>query len=92
MTDTVDGLRRRRRAPSSSASPAWSIRGCSPPSTASGSSAGGPHQLRLQGALAPVLAAAAELGPLDVVARRADLDELFLSYYRDVPKETEDAR
>ena len=33
--------------------------------------------------LAPVLQVAADLDPLDVVARPADLDELFLTYYRD---------
>lgn len=39
--------------------------------------------LALRGAVAPVLRVAAELGPLDMVARPADLDELFLTYYRD---------
>jgi ABC-2 type transport system ATP-binding protein len=39
--------------------------------------------LALQGAVAPVLRVAAELDPLDVIARPADLDELFLTYYRD---------
>ncbi len=39
--------------------------------------------LALRGAVAPVLQVAAELGPLDMVARPADLDELFLTYYRD---------
>ena len=39
--------------------------------------------LALLGAVAPVLRVAAELDPLDVVARPADLDELFLTYYRD---------
>ena len=39
--------------------------------------------LALRGAVAPVLRVAAELDPLDVVARPADLDELFLTYYRD---------
>ncbi len=39
--------------------------------------------LALRGAVAPVLRVAAELDPLDIVARPADLDELFLTYYRD---------
>ena len=39
--------------------------------------------LATRGAVAPVLRVAAELDPLDVVARPADLDELFLTYYRD---------
>ena len=39
--------------------------------------------LALRGAVAPVLRVAADLDPLDVVARPADLDELFLTYYRD---------
>ena len=49
--------------------------------------------LSLRGAVAPVLRAAAELDPLDVVARRADLDELFLDYYRDdASEDPDDAR
>lgn len=39
-------------------------------------------RLTLTGPIAPVLRAAADLDPVDVVARPADLDELFLSYYR----------
>ena len=38
-----------------------------------------------RGAVAPVLRAAAAHDPLDVIARPADLDELFLAYYRDHP-------
>jgi beta-exotoxin I transport system ATP-binding protein len=38
--------------------------------------------LSLRGPLAPVLAAAATLDAVDIVARPADLDELFLTYYR----------
>ena len=49
--------------------------------------------LALRGAVAPVLRVAAELDPLDVVARPADLDELFLTYYRDQSAdEPDDAR
>ncbi len=36
----------------------------------------------VSGPLAPVLRAAADLGAVDVTARPADLDELFLRYYR----------
>jgi ABC-2 type transport system ATP-binding protein len=43
--------------------------------------------LALRGAVGPVLRVAAELDPLDVVARPADLDELFLTYYRDQSEE-----
>jgi ABC-2 type transport system ATP-binding protein len=49
--------------------------------------------LSLHGPVAPVLRVAAALDPLDVIARRADLDELFLDYYRDdAPQEPERAR
>jgi ABC-2 type transport system ATP-binding protein len=48
--------------------------------------------MTVRGSVAPVLRAAAELDPVDVTARPADLDELFLSYYRDTPpKERADA-
>jgi hypothetical protein len=33
----------------------------------------------------PVLKVVAELGPVDVVCRHADLDELFLDLYREAP-------
>jgi len=39
--------------------------------------------LSLAGAVAPVLALAARRGAVDIVARPADLDELFRSYYDD---------
>jgi beta-exotoxin I transport system ATP-binding protein len=42
--------------------------------------------LSLTGAVAPLLRAAAELDPVDMTARPADLDELFLSYYRTAPE------
>jgi ABC-2 type transport system ATP-binding protein len=44
--------------------------------------------LALTGSVAPVLRAAAELDAVDVTARPADLDELFLSYYRTQPEVT----
>ncbi len=44
--------------------------------------------LSITGPVAPLLRTAAELDPVDVTARRADLDELFLTYYRtDEPAE-----
>jgi ABC-2 type transport system ATP-binding protein len=43
--------------------------------------------LSVSGPLAPVLRAAADLGAADVTARPADLDELFLRYYRDDRRE-----
>ncbi len=44
--------------------------------------------LELRNDIAPVLRVAADLDPLDIVAHPADLDELFLSYYRDQSEET----
>ena len=46
--------------------------------------AGGPRHMRLTltGPVAPVLRAVALLDPIDLRARPADLDELFLGYYR----------
>jgi ABC-2 type transport system ATP-binding protein len=95
VTDTVAGLRAsaprtiefRFDAP---ADPGWfsAIDGVS----VTGS---GPRQLTLtvQGPLAPVLHAAADHDPVDITARPADLDELFLDYYRhDQAKEPADAR
>lgn len=38
--------------------------------------------LELTGAVAPLLRVVAELDPVDLVVRKADLDELFLKYYR----------
>jgi ABC-2 type transport system ATP-binding protein len=46
-------------------------------------SAGERITLRVAGRLAPVLRAIADRDPVDLVARHADLDELFLSYYRE---------
>ncbi|MGH3559896.1 MAG: AAA family ATPase, partial [Mycobacterium sp.] len=39
-------------------------------------------QLSVTGSVGPVLRVAADLDPVDMTARSADLDELFLSYYR----------
>ena len=39
--------------------------------------------LSITGAVAPLLHVAAQLDPIDMTARPADLDELFLTYYRD---------
>ncbi|MFI5287362.1 MAG: ABC transporter ATP-binding protein [Candidatus Dormibacteria bacterium] len=56
-------------------------------------SEGGRITLALHDAVAPVLRVASQLEPLDVIARPADLDELFLSYYRDAASnEPADAR
>ncbi len=46
--------------------------------------------LALTGPVAPLLRVAAELDPVDMTARPADLDEMFLSYYR--PTEPADVR
>ena len=39
-------------------------------------------ELAVTGSIAPVLRAAVDFDPTDVTARPADLDELFLRYYR----------
>jgi beta-exotoxin I transport system ATP-binding protein len=43
------------------------------------------HRIRLaiSGAIGPLLRVAADLEPVDMTARAADLEELFLTYYRD---------
>jgi ABC-2 type transport system ATP-binding protein len=41
--------------------------------------------LQATGELAPLLRVIADHDPLDLVTRHADLDELFLAYYRDTP-------
>lgn len=41
--------------------------------------------LSVTGPVAPLLRTAADEGAVDITARRADLDELFLSYYRETP-------
>jgi beta-exotoxin I transport system ATP-binding protein len=41
--------------------------------------------LQVVGPLAALLHAIADLDPIDIVSRQADLDELFLRYYRDPP-------
>jgi ABC-2 type transport system ATP-binding protein len=52
------------------------------------------HRIRLafSGAIAPLLRVAAELEPVDMTARAADLEELFLTYYRDDVTTAEVAR
>ena len=42
--------------------------------------------LSVTGPVAPLLSAAGELEAVDVTARRADLDELFLAFYRNTPE------
>ncbi len=46
--------------------------------------------LSVSGAVAPLLRVAAALDPVDITARPADLDELFLAYYRSEPAGTPD--
>ena len=84
VTDSVDGLR--RRAPQT-----IELRFAAPvPATAFESLAGVQRvtadgeriTLQTTGQLAEVLRVIADHDPLDVVARHADLEELFLSYYR----------
>jgi ABC-2 type transport system ATP-binding protein len=89
ITDTVDGLR--ASAPRTiefrfdrPADPAWfsAIDGVRV-------TASGPERLTLavRGPVAPVLRAAAALNPVGITARPADLDELFLTYYRRDPEQ-----
>ena len=84
VTDSVDGLR--RRAPQT-----ISLRFATPVAPAVFESLRGVEQvtadgdtitLQATGRLAELLRVIADHDPLDVVARHADLDELFLSYYR----------
>ena len=95
VTDTVDGLR--ASAPrtiefrfAGPADPAWfsALPGVRVRGT-------GPRQVTLavRGPVAPVLRVAAAHDVADLTARPADLDELFLAYYRrDAAKEPADAR
>ncbi len=90
-TDTVEGLRR-------SAPTTFELRFAAPvdPSRFEVDgmrvvSSDGPRvTVEVSGAVAPALRVIADLEPLDLVSRHADLDELFLSFYRDDPKETID--
>ena len=45
--------------------------------------------MSVAGPIAPLLRVAADLDPVEMTARPADLDELFLTYYRTGPRETE---
>ena len=45
--------------------------------------------LEVSGAMGPVLQVAAALDPIGLVSRQADLDELFLDFYRDRTEETD---
>ena len=42
--------------------------------------------LEVTGQIGPVLRAIADHDPLDLTSRHADLDELFLAYYRQSPE------
>jgi ABC-2 type transport system ATP-binding protein len=84
VTDTVDGLR--RRAPQT-----IELRFPAPVPSAVFESLDGVQRvaadgdritLQTTGQLAELLRVIADHNPLDVVARHADLDELFLTYYR----------
>jgi ABC-2 type transport system ATP-binding protein len=48
--------------------------------------------LAVSGPIGPLLSVLGELDPVDVVVRRANLDELFLDYYRGERSEVSDAR
>ncbi len=95
VTDTVDALRRRapRTIEFSFAQQVDPKRFASIEGVQIVATDGRRITLALRGPVAPVLRVAAELDPLDVVARPADLDELFLTYYRDqTAEERVDAR
>jgi len=87
VTDTVENLR--RQAPQT-----MELRFREPVAAAVFASLSGVQRvtadgdrvtLQTTGELAPLLRAIAARDPVDVVARHADLDELFLAYYRDLP-------
>ena len=86
VTDTIDGLRRRRHpAPSSSDSTIRVDHGRGSKNIDGvrvTSNDGRSVTLTYTGELAPVLRAAADLGAVDVSSRPTDLDDLFLRYYR----------
>ena len=93
-TDTVEGLR--RNAPTTLevwfATPVDPIR-FHTEGVRVVSSDGPRITIEVSGAIGPVLRIVADLEPVDLVSRHADLDELFLSFYRDNPPEgTEDGR
>jgi ABC-2 type transport system ATP-binding protein len=95
VTDTVDGLRRHaprtieivldRDVEPSALAAVTQLDGVQVAGT-------DPRRVRLTitGPIAPVLRAIAPLDPIDLLAKPADLDELFLDYYRstDVPEAT----
>jgi ABC-2 type transport system ATP-binding protein len=95
VTDTVDGLRR-----SAPRTIEFRVAGDIDPGRFSAIDGvqvteAGPGRITLtvRGPVAPVLRTAAGLDPVDVTARPADLDELFLAYYRGTPaREHADAR
>lgn len=84
VTDTVEGLRRTapRTIELTLAAPADVSRLASVPGVTQVATDGHVVTLQMSGSLAPLLKAAAELDPIDITARRADLEELFLRYYR----------
>ncbi|WP_227984405.1 ABC transporter ATP-binding protein [Nocardia spumae] len=93
VSDTVEGLRR-------SAPRTIEFRFDHPIDTGAFAALDGVQVLRdadgrvalvVTGPVAPVLRAAAALNAVDVIARPADLDELFRTYYRDEPAEARDA-
>ncbi len=95
VTDTVEGLRRRapRTVEFSFARPVDPKPFASIPGVHVVTATGQRITLAFRGAVAPVLRVAAALEPVDVIAHPADLDELFLTFYRDQPDgEPVDAR
>jgi len=89
VTDTVDGLRKAAPRTIEFRFPATvdSQRFASIPGVKVLDADAGHITLSLHGPVAPVLRAAADLDPIDVIARPADLDELFLTYYSDTPSD-----
>ncbi len=84
LVDTVEGLRSSapRTVEFQFGTPVESAAFSGLPGVEVMSNRDGLVRLALTGPLAPVLAAAAALDPIDMTARPADLDELFLRYYR----------
>ena len=88
VTDTIDGLRKAspRTVEFRFARPADASAFSSLPGVRVTEQEPDRVVLSVTGEIAPLLRLAADLEPVDLTARPADLDELFLSYYRTAPE------
>ncbi len=86
VTDTVEALRARAPRVMSSAVPERRRRGAVPPAarvSSAWSRTAADLDLHVRGEIGPVLEAALAQHVVDLTAHHADLEELFLAYYRD---------